>query len=84
MALGGRRADGAARRLSYFFLRGRVLPPPFTLVTAPPATQIDIDDHRAAVSRIQQAGKQVLVQIVATRDIYTVGPPTVGFTVRSP
>lgn len=71
-------ADQSAR-----LARGRVLPPPFTLVTAPPATQVDVDDHRAAVSKIQRAGKQVLVQVVATRDIYTVGPLTVSFTVRS-
>ncbi len=71
-------ADQSAR-----LARGHVLPPPFTLVTAPPTAQIDIDAHRAAVSQIQRAGKQVLVQIVATRDIYTVGPLTVSFTVKS-
>lgn len=71
-------ADQSAR-----LARGRVLPPPFTLVTAAPAAQIDIDAHRAAVSQIQRAGKQVMVQVVATRDIYTVGPLTVGFTVAA-
>ncbi len=69
-------ADQSAR-----LARGRVLPPPFTLVTVPPATQVDIDDHRAAVSKIQRAGRQVLVQVVAARDIYTVGPLTVSFVV---
>ncbi len=64
---------------SALLARGRVLPPPFTLVTVAPAAEIDIDDHRAVVSRIQRAGRQVLVQIVAARDVYTVGPLAVSF-----
>jgi len=64
---------------SALLARGRVLPPPFTLVTVAPAAEIDIDDHRAIVSRIQRAGRQVLVQIVAARDVYTVGPLAVSF-----
>lgn len=67
---------------SALLARGRVLPPPFTLVTASPAAQVDIDEHRAAVARIQRAGRQVLVQIVATRDVYTVGPLSVRFALR--
>ncbi|TMI75929.1 MAG: DUF3084 domain-containing protein [Bacillati bacterium ANGP1] len=72
-----RLADQSAR-----LARGRVLPPPFTLVTAPAAAQVDIDAHRAAVAKVQRAGRQVLVQVVAPRDVYTVGPLTVSFTVR--
>jgi len=72
-----RLADQSAR-----LARGRVLPPPFTLVTAPAAAQVDIDVHRAAVAKVQRAGRQVLVQVVATRDVYTVGPLSVSFTVR--
>lgn len=73
-----RLADQSAR-----LARGRVLPPPFTLVTAPAAAQVDIDAHRAAVAKVRQAGRQVLVQVVATRDVYTVGPLAVSFTVAS-
>lgn len=64
---------------SALLARGRVLPPPFTLVTVAPAAEIDIDDHRAVVSRIQRAGRQVLVQIVAARTVYTVGPLAISF-----
>ena len=71
-----RLADQSAR-----LARGRVLPPPFTLVTAPAAAQVDIDVHRAAVAKVQRARRQVLVQVVATRDVYTVGPLSVSFTV---
>ena len=71
-----RLADQAARRA-----RGRVLPPPFTLVGAAPAAQLDIDDHRTAVARIRQAGGPVAVQVVALRDIYTVGPLLVRYEV---
>ena len=68
---------------SALLARGRVLPPPFTLVTAPAAAQVDVDIHRAAVARVQRTGRQVLVQVVAMRDVYTVGPLTVSFTVRT-
>ncbi len=71
-----RLADQSAR-----LARGQVLPAAFTLVTAAPSAQVDIDDHRAAISRVQRAGRQVLVQVVATRDIHTVGPLTVSFRV---
>src|SRR2546427_52703 len=72
-----RLADQSAR-----LARGRVLPPPFTLVTAPAAAQVDIDAHRAAVAKVQRAGRRVLVQVVTPRDVYTVGPLIVNFTVR--
>jgi len=73
-----RLADQSAR-----LARGRVLPPPFTLVTAPAAAQVDIDAHRAAVAKVQRAGRQVLVQVVAPRDVYTVGPLVVSFNVAA-
>ena len=66
---------------SALLARGRVLPPPFTIVTASPAAQVDIDEHRAAVARIQRAGRQVFIRVVAVRDVYTVGPLSVSFTV---
>jgi uncharacterized protein (DUF3084 family) len=61
--------------------RGQVLPPPFTLVTVVPVAQIAIDDHRAAILKVQRAGKQVPVRVVAARDITTVGPLAVSFVV---
>jgi uncharacterized protein (DUF3084 family) len=69
-----RLADQAAR-----LARGKVLPPPFTLVGAAPAAQLDIDDHRAAVARVLQARGPVLVRVVAQRDVYTVGPLLVAY-----
>jgi uncharacterized protein (DUF3084 family) len=71
-----RLADQSARQA-----RGQVLPPPFTLVTAAPVAQVPFDIHRATVDRIQQLRKQVRVQIVASRDITTVGPLAVSFVV---
>ncbi len=73
-----RLADESAR-----LARGRVLPPPFTLVTVAPVAQVPIDDHRATVARIQQIGKAVRVQVVAARDITTVGPLAVSFVVAA-
>jgi uncharacterized protein (DUF3084 family) len=71
-----RLADESAR-----LARGRVLPPPFTLVTIAPVAQVAIDEHRATVARIQQFGKPVRVQVVASRDITTVGPLAVAFVI---
>jgi hypothetical protein len=71
-----RLADQSARQA-----RGQVLPPPFTLVTAAPVAQVPVDVHRATVDRILQLRKQVRVQIVAARDIPTVGPLAVSFVV---
>jgi uncharacterized protein (DUF3084 family) len=61
--------------------RGQVLPPPFTLVTVVPVAQIGIDDHRAAIAKIQRAGREVSVRVVAAGDITTVGPLSVSFVV---
>lgn len=71
-----RLADEAARAA-----RGKVLPSPFTLVTAPPNAVINIDDHRAAIARVQNARAPVPVRVVAERDVMTVGPLTVVFLV---
>src|SRR5713226_5880971 len=71
-----RLADQSARQA-----RGQVLPPPFTLVTSAPVAQVPVGVHRATVDRIQQLRKQVRVQIVASRDITTVGPLAVSFVV---
>jgi uncharacterized protein (DUF3084 family) len=71
-----RLADQSARQA-----RGQVLPPQFTLVTAAPVAQVPVDVHRASVDRIQQLRKQVRVQVVASRDITTIGPLAVSFVV---
>jgi uncharacterized protein (DUF3084 family) len=63
--------------------RGQVLPPPFTLVTVVPVAQIGVDDHRAAIARIQRAGREVSVRVVAVGDITTVGPLSVSFVVAA-
>lgn len=67
-------ADQAAR-----LARGQVLPPPGTIVTTPPSAVIDVDDHRSAVARIAQARRIVVVQVVASEDIFTSGPLGVSF-----
>ena len=61
--------------------RGKVLPPPFTVVTTAPVAQVSFEVHREAVYRIQQLNKQVRVRVVASRDITTVGPLVVSFVV---
>lgn len=70
-------ADAASRQN-----RGRVLPPPGTIVTAPPTAVVGVDNHRAVVARIAQLRRVVTVQVVAAQDIYTVGPLVVSFVVR--
>ncbi len=74
-----RLADAAARQS-----RGKVLPPPGTTVTTAPDAVIDIDNHRAAVRRIVQLHRTVTAQVVATRDIYTIGPLAVSYVVVGP
>lgn len=74
-----RMADEVAR-----LARGNVLPQPFTLVTAPPNAVLDIDDHRAAITKVQKARGLVSVRVVARRDVMTVGPLSVAFQVGPP
>lgn len=71
-----RLADQAARQV-----RGKVLSQPFTIVTAVPNAAVDLDNHRAAVTKIQRAGGRVRVEVVAAQDIYTVGPLAVTYRV---
>jgi len=72
-------ADRAARAA-----RGKVLPPPFTLVTAVPNATVDLEDHRAAVARVQQARGPILVRVVAAANISTVGPLAVTYRLARP
>lgn len=71
-----RLADGAARGA-----RRRVLAAPFTLITAAPNAAVDLEDHRAAVARIQRVKGPVTVRVVAATNIYTVGPLDVRYRV---
>ncbi len=71
-----RLADAAATQA-----RGKVLPQPFTIITALPNTVVDIDAHRAAISKVEAVHGPVRVRVVASRDIYTVGPLVTGFQV---
>lgn len=69
-----RLADQAAQRA-----RGKVLPAPGSIVTSPPSTIVDIDEHRRATARILQARGHVLVRVVALRDVFTVGPLLISY-----
>lgn len=71
-----RLADEAARGA-----RGRVLSPPFTIVTTPPNAVVGIEDSQRAVSRLQALRRTVLVQAVAADEVRTIGPLTVRFVV---
>ena len=71
-----RLADEAARGA-----RGKVLSPPFTIVTTPPNAVVGIDDSQQAVRRLQQLRRGALVRVVTPEDIRTVGPLTVRFIV---
>lgn len=72
-----RLADAAAQ-----VARGKVLPAPGGVVTTPPSTVLDIDEHRRATARILQARAHVLVRVVAARDIFTVGPLLISYQFR--
>jgi uncharacterized protein (DUF3084 family) len=71
-----RLADEAARGA-----RGKVLSPPFTIVTTPPNAVVGIDDSQQAVRRLQQLRRSVVVRVVTPEEIRTVGPLTVRFVV---
>lgn len=71
-----RLADLAATRA-----KGKILPPPFTTITTLPSSQIDIDGHRAAITKVERIRGSVRVRVIASRDIYTVGPLTTDYQV---
>lgn len=66
--------DAAAERA-----QGKLLSPPFGLVTEPPRGQLDIDMQRAAVTEIVRRRAEVRVQVVSLRDLYTEMPLAVRF-----
>lgn len=71
-----RLADQAARQA-----QGRILAAPGVIVTSPPSTIVDIDDHRRTAARILQARAPVRAQVVASRDIFTVGPLLISYRI---
>lgn len=71
-----RLADEAARAA-----RGRVLSPPFTIVTTPPNAVVDFEDSQRVVRRLQALRRTAPVQVVSADDVRTVGPLTVRFIV---
>jgi uncharacterized protein (DUF3084 family) len=71
-----RLADEAARGA-----RGKVLSPPFTIVTTPPNAVLGFEDSQLAVRRLQQLRRTVTVQVVTAEHVRTVGPLTVRFVV---
>lgn len=71
-----RLADEAARRA-----RGKVLSPPFTIISALPPALVDIDNQRAVITRLQRLGRTSPVVVVAAQDTSTIGPLVVNFAV---
>jgi len=64
--------------------RGKVLSPPFTIISAPPTIGVDVDDQRAAITALQRRGRLATVIVFAARDTYTIGPLVVRYRVPSP
>lgn len=60
----------------------RLLSPPFARITDPPRGQVDVDQHRRAVTEIVALRREVTVDLVAAQDIFTEMPPLVTFVVR--
>jgi uncharacterized protein (DUF3084 family) len=71
-----RLADDAARGA-----RGKVLSPPFTIVTTPPNAVVGIEDSQLAVRRLQELRRSAPVQVITAENVRTVGPLTVRFIV---
>ena len=61
--------------------QARLLSPPFARTSDPPQAQVDVDDHRRAVSEIVRLHREVRVQVVARRDIMTEALLGVSFIV---
>ncbi|HEY3248555.1 MAG TPA: DUF3084 domain-containing protein [bacterium] len=72
-----RLADQAGRQA-----RGKVLSPPFTLISAPPAAGVDVDDQRAAITRLQQLRRTATVVVIAAQDVHTIGPLIIRYRVQ--
>ncbi len=59
----------------------RLLSPPFARITDPSQVQLDVDEHRRAITGIMARGREVEVQVVAARDITTELPLIVSFAI---
>ncbi len=60
-----------------------MLSPPFVRITDSPALQADVDEVRAVVTALTQAKRTVRVDVVVSRDAYTVGPVFIDFRRRA-
>jgi uncharacterized protein (DUF3084 family) len=61
--------------------QSRLLSPPAARITEPPRGQVDVDNHRAAITEIIARGREARVNIVAQRDLMTEMPMAVRFVV---
>jgi len=68
------RATATARR--------EILSPPSARITEPPLLEADIDALRRVVTEIAQARRTVRVDVVVTRDTYTIGSVIIDFRQR--
>ena len=68
------RATATARR--------EILSLPFARITEPPLLEADIDALRRVVAEIAQARRTVRVEVVVTRDTYTIGSVIIDFRRR--
>ncbi|HEV8353704.1 MAG TPA: DUF3084 domain-containing protein [bacterium] len=62
--------------------RGKVLSPPFTLISAPPTVGVDVDDQRAAITVLQRLGRPATVVVIAAEATSTIGPIIVRYRVQ--
>jgi len=62
--------------------RREILSPPFARITEPPLLEADIDALRRVVAEIAQARRTVRVDVVVTRDTYTIGSVIIDFRRR--
>ena len=62
--------------------RREILSAPFARITEPPLLDADVDALRRVVTGIAQARRLVRVDVVVTRDTYTVGPVIIDFRPR--
>jgi uncharacterized protein (DUF3084 family) len=58
-----------------------LLSPPLARTTEPPRAQVDVDDHRAAITAIVARNQAVRVDIIVGRDLMTDSPLVVRFVV---
>ncbi len=59
--------------------RREVLSPPFARITEAPPLEADFDAARRVVDALSRAKRQVRVDVVTARDVYTPGPVIVDF-----